>query len=40
LVSVIMPAFNAERTIAESIKSVIDQSYKKWELIVVDDGSI
>lgn len=35
-----MPAYNAERTIAESIKSVIDQSYKKWELIVVDDGSI
>jgi teichuronic acid biosynthesis glycosyltransferase TuaG len=39
LVSVIMPAFNASSTIAESIKSVLDQTYKNWELLVIDDGS-
>lgn len=39
LVSVIMPAYNASRYIAESIESVIKQSYTHWELLVVDDGS-
>lgn len=39
LVSVIMPSFNAERFIAESIESVIAQTVRDWELIVVDDGS-
>lgn len=39
LVSVIIPAFNAERWIAESIASVRDQSYPTLEIIVSDDGS-
>lgn len=39
LVSIIMPAFNAKRTIEESIISVINQTYTKWELVIVDDGS-
>ena len=34
-----MPAFNADRHIAESIHSVISQTLSDWELIVVDDGS-
>lgn len=38
-VSIIMPAYNCQRYISESITSVISQSYKDWELIVVDDCS-
>lgn len=39
LVSVIMPAYNAERFIVEAINSVINQTITDWELIVIDDCS-
>jgi teichuronic acid biosynthesis glycosyltransferase TuaG len=39
LISVIMPAYNMEKYIAQSIESVIAQTYNEWELVVVDDGS-
>lgn len=34
-----MPSYNSEKFISESIKSVIDQTFYDWELIVVDDCS-
>ena len=39
LVSVIMPSWNTGRFIAESIQSVIAQTYTNWELLIVDDCS-
>lgn len=39
LVSVIMPAYNAEKFIHMSIASVIQQKYEDIELVIVDDGS-
>ena len=38
-ISVIMPAFNSEAYIREAIDSVVQQTWPRWELIVVDDGS-
>ncbi len=39
LVTVIMPVYNAERYMEQSIESIIAQTYQKWELLIVDDGS-
>lgn len=38
-VSVILPVYNAERSVAAAIESVIRQSYADFELIVINDGS-
>src|SRR5262249_18578704 len=38
-VSIVTPFLNAERFIAESVESVLAQTYRDWELLLVDDGS-
>jgi glycosyltransferase involved in cell wall biosynthesis len=39
LVSILIPAYNAERTIAETLRSATAQTWQRKEIIVVDDGS-
>lgn len=39
LVSVIMPNYNCAKFIGESVNSVLAQTYKNWELVIVDDCS-
>lgn len=39
LVSVVLPVYNAEKFIKEALESVLNQDYKNFEVIVIDDGS-
>ncbi|MHB1143148.1 MAG: glycosyltransferase family 2 protein [Sulfuricaulis sp.] len=39
LVSIGMPVFNSEKTLAPAIRSILNQTYRDWELLIVDDGS-
>lgn len=39
LISVIIPAYNSEKTIGETIQSVLNQTFSDFELIVINDGS-
>ena len=39
LVSIVMPCWNSERFIADSIRSVLAQTYPNWELLIVNDCS-
>ena len=39
-ISIIMPIYNAEKTLNKSIESILKQTYKNLEIILVNDGSI
>ena len=39
MISIIMPTYNRAYIIERAIQSVIQQTYKDWELIIVDDAS-
>ena len=39
MISVVMPAYNAEKWIGRAIRSVLAQTYTNWELCIVDDAS-
>src|SRR5882724_5359568 len=39
LVSILIPAYNAERWIAEAVRSALGQTWPRTELVIVDDGS-
>jgi len=38
-VSVLMTTYNSEKYVSETIKSVVNQTYKNWEFIIIDDAS-
>ncbi len=39
IVSIVLPTYNRAHLIEETIKSVLDQTFTDWELIIIDDGS-
>lgn len=39
LISIIVPVYNAQCFLAECIESILKQTYSKYELILIDDGS-
>jgi glycosyltransferase involved in cell wall biosynthesis len=39
LITILMPCYNAERYLAEAVKSIICQSYQQLEILLIDDGS-
>src|SRR6266571_6783008 len=39
LISIIIPTFNREQYLREAVQSVLAQTYDRWELLIVDDGS-
>ena len=40
LISIVLPVYNSEKIIKRAVKSIINQTYTHWELILIDDGSI
>ena len=39
LISIVVPVYNSEKYIQETIQCILDQTYQNWEIIFVDDCS-
>lgn len=39
LISIVIPVYNAEKFIKETVASVLNQTWQEWELLLIDDGS-
>ena len=39
LISIVVPVYNAEKTLHRCLDSIIAQTYTDWECILIDDGS-
>ena len=39
LISIVLPVYNGSKYLSESIESILSQTYKNWELIIIDDCS-
>ena len=39
LISIIVPVYNAEKTLNRCVSSILSQTFQDWELLLIDDGS-
>ena len=39
VISIILCCYNSEKYLEETLQSIVDQTFKNWELIIVNDGS-
>ena len=39
ILSVLMPVYNAERYVAEAVESILTQTFRDFEFLIIDDGS-